>query len=88
MEIPIDMARRSAALLCVLLYHASPALAFVAPGALTPVRPAFQVPLRSRDTQGAVPQACELMMEAGIAGACEAPSRRAANPVCAGCSFP
>jgi hypothetical protein len=83
----MEMARRSAALLCVLLYHAAPALAFVAPGALAPGRPAFQVPLRSRDTAGAVPQACELMKEAGTAGASEAPSRRAANPVRASCSF-
>ena len=57
-EIPMEMARRSSALLCVLLYHAAPALAFVAPGALAPCRPAFQVPLRSRDTPGAVPPAC------------------------------
>lgn len=45
----MQMARSSAALLCVLLYHAAPALAFVAPGALAPGRPALQVPLRSRD---------------------------------------
>ena len=77
----MEMARRSAALLCVLLYHAAPALAFVAPGALAPGRPAFQVPLRSRDTAGAVPQACELMKEAGTAGASEAPARARRRPV-------
>ena len=41
------MARHSAALLCV-LYHAAPALAFVAPGALAPGRPALQVPASAR----------------------------------------
>ena len=86
-EMIMEMARRSAALLCVLLYHAAPALAFVAPGALAPCRPALQVPLRSRDTPGAVPQACEFMKEGGTAGACEALSRHAANTERAGCSI-
>ena len=47
-ERAMQMARHSAALLCV-LYHAVPAHAFVAPGALAPGRPALQVrPARGR----------------------------------------
>ncbi len=73
----MQMARQSAALLCM-LYHAAPALAFVAPGALAPGRPALQVPQRPGEGQVLYHSAaCEL-----FAGAQTPPAQGAALQCC------